>query len=398
MIYRFGEFEYHSATRELHRNGEIVPVEPQVFSLIGLLIERRDRVVSKDELIESVWEGRFISDTAVSSRVKSARQALGDDGKAQQYIKTVHGAGFRFVATVEEHVPEPADGKETPSAKPDFVFQDIRYCRSNDGTQIAYATAGDGPPLVKCANWLNHLEYDWQSPVWKHVFGDLMRDHALTRYDARGNGLSDWSVSDFSFERQVEDLEAVIGQTGLERFPLLGLSQGCAVSAAFAARHPEKVTKLVLIGGYATGWALDDNEKRVEQGNAMKTLVQSGWGMNNPAFRQIFTALFMPDAPEENQTWFNELQRKTTSGANAVSLMTALGQVDVRRELAQVKAPTLVIHCRGDVLQPIKGGQALAKGIPGARFMTLESKNHLMPETDPAWPVCAAAIQNFLAE
>jgi DNA-binding winged helix-turn-helix (wHTH) protein len=400
MRYVFDQFTLCAETLELRNSTGLVAIEPQVFNLLVHLIENRDRVISKDELIEAIWDGRFVSDSAVTSRIKSARKALGDDGQTQRYIKTLHGRGVRFVGNVT--VADTPDTGPVPAAEAaptsDFVFQDIRFCHSQDGTKIAYARSGEGPPLIKTANWLNHLEYDWQSPVWNHVFTDMMNGRTLLRYDARGNGLSDWDVSDFSFDRQVEDLEAVVDAMGLDRFPLFGISQGCAVSVAFAVRHPERVSKLVLLGGYARGWRLADSEKMREETEAMGTLIRSGWGRNNPAFRQMFTTLFMPDAPPQNQDWFNELQRMTTSPDNAANLLDALGNVDVRALLGEVQASTLVVHCRGDMRVPLASGQELAAGIPGARFMSLESNNHVIPKSDPAWAKFSAAMNAFLNE
>ncbi len=278
------------------------------------------------------------------------------------------------------------------------IRQNVRFCRGKDGVRIAYATAGAGSPVVKAANWLNHLEYDWESPVWTHVFRSLTERTKLVRYDARGNGLSDWDVSDFSFEHHVDDLEAVVEAAKLERFPLIGISGGCATCIAYAVRHPEKVSKLVLVGGYARGWRAGGTDERIKQNEAMVTLTRGGWRQDNPAFRQLFTSLFMPDAPPVNQHWFNELQRKTTSPENAADLLSALGDVDVTDRLQEVQAPTLVIHARGDLRVPLSAGRDLAASIPDARFLMLETNNHLMPENDPAWPVCRDAIDAFLGE
>jgi len=185
---------------------------------------------------------------------------------------------------------------------------------------------------------------------------------------------------------------------GLDRFPLLGLSQGCAISVEFAARYPDKVTKLILIGGYARGWNRSGSADIVRQTEAMITLVAIGWGRDNPAFRQMFTTMFMPDAPPENQTWFNELQRMTTTPKNAARLLRALGDVDLTARLADVRAPTLVLHARDDMRVPFNAGRELAGGIPGARFVSLDSKNHIVPDTDPVWPVMLKEINDFLAE
>jgi pimeloyl-ACP methyl ester carboxylesterase len=215
------------------------------------------------------------------------------------------------------------------------------------------------------------------------------------RYDERGNGLSDWEVDDISFDAFVRDLEAVVDAVGLERFALLGISQGCPVSIAYAVRHPERVSQLVLYGGYALGWA-KRGPKEKEQGNAMTALVRQGWGQDNPAFRQMFTSRMIPGATAEQMQWFNELQRITTSPDNAARLRLAMGDIDVMSLLPQVSAPTLVIHAREDALAPFDGGRKIAAMIPGARFVPLESANHLLLENEPAWPRFLAEVRSFL--
>jgi DNA-binding SARP family transcriptional activator/pimeloyl-ACP methyl ester carboxylesterase len=277
--------------------------------------------------------------------------------------------------------------------------QEVRFCKSSDGVQIAYATVGSGPVLLKAANWMNHLEYDWESPVWRHVFKALADNRQLVRYDARGNGLSDWNVEELNFESMVSDLEAVVEAVQIERFPLIGISQGCAVCIEYAARYPERVSKLLLIGGFARGWKRANSKELEAKNEAMIQLVELGWGdRRNAAFRQLFTSLFMPNAPKENHDWFNELQRKTTSPRNAVRLLHALGDIDVRDRLPLIKAPTLVLHARHDMRVPYNAGRELAGGIAGARFVTLHSSNHLLPEDDPAWEVLVKEMNSFLAE
>ncbi len=276
--------------------------------------------------------------------------------------------------------------------------QQIRFCTAPDGAQIAYATVGQGPPLVKAANWMNHLEYDWQSPVWRHMLHGLARDHQLIRYDERGNGLSDWEVEDISFEAFVSDLETVVDAAGLERFPLFGISQGCAVSIAYAVRHPERVSRLVLYGGFARGRSRRGSSKDSEQAAAMRILMRQGWGQENPAFRQVFTSLFIPDATPEQTRWFNELQRITVSPENAVRIREVMDQIEVSELLPQVMVPTLVLHCREDAIQPFNEGRRMAAGIPGARFVALEGRNHMMLEDEPAWPRFLGEVENFLAE
>ncbi|TNF81731.1 MAG: alpha/beta hydrolase [Gammaproteobacteria bacterium] len=338
-------------------------------------------------------------------------EALAQAGRkedAQRQLKTsrstlaeVDGVDVAALARAAGGRPQRA-AKGAPSSETEAAAtppaQQVRFCKAADGTQIAYATVGEGPPLVKTANWLNHLEFDWESPVWRHFFRALSSDRTLVRYDARGNGLSDWEVDDFTLERQVADLEAVVAASGYENFPLLALSQGCAVSVVFAARHPEKVSKLILIGGYARGFNRVGNPEVIRQVEAMTTLVGIGWGQDNPAFRQMFTSMFMPDAPPENHAWFNELQRATTTPQNATALLRANADVDVTDVLAEVRTPTLVMHARNDMRIPYNSGRELAGGIPGARFVTLDTRNHLMHEADPAWATARQEIARFLAD
>lgn len=284
------------------------------------------------------------------------------------------------------------DAATTPAG---LEEQEIRFCTSSDGVGIAYASVGKGPPLVKAANWLNHLEFDWHSPIWRHVFAGLSRDHQLVRYDERGNGLSDWEVADISFEAFVRDLEAVVDAAGLNRFALLGISQGCPVSISYAVRHPERVSQLVLYGGYALGWA-KRSEQDKERGKAMVELIRQGWGQDNPAFRQMFTSTMIPGATREQMQWFNELQRMTTSPENAARLRLAMGHIDVMSLLPQVTTPTLVLHAREDAVAPFDGGRKIAAMIPGARFVPLESANHLLIENEPAWPRFLEEVTSFL--
>lgn len=398
MKYFFDTFVLDTAVRELSDGGAVVRIEPKVFELLLHLLEHRDRVVSKDELLASIWQGRFISEAAMSSAVRSLRKALGDDGRSQRYVKTLHGHGFRFIAPVVETGAGGMAAAADSAASGDPPVQDIRFCHSVDGTRIAYALAGSGPPLVKAANWLNHLEFDWESPVWMDFFKELAGTHHLIRYDARGNGLSSWDATGFCLDRQVEDLEAVVDTLGLEKFPLLGVSQGCAKAVAYAVRHPERVTKLLLLGGYVRGWRHRDEPDSVAVGEARCALIRAGWGSDNKAIRQMFTTIYMPNAPAESQTWFTDLQKKTTSPENAAEILLAHGDVDIREILPKVRTPTLVINGRNDIGVPYAQGQELAAGIKDARFATLDTANHILPATDPAWKRCIRLIHDFLKD
>jgi class 3 adenylate cyclase/pimeloyl-ACP methyl ester carboxylesterase len=289
-----------------------------------------------------------------------------------------------IVKPVEVFAVEGIGGSLDVAARdPAKMKQEIKYCRTPGGVRLAYAIAGSGPPLVKSANWMNHLEYDWESPVWRHVVRGLARDHTLIRYDARGNGMSDWEVETLSLDAWVRDLETVVDSAGVDRFPLLGISQGCAISVAYAVRHPERVSHLILYGGFALGGA-KRSPREMELLDAMKTITRLGWGSDNPAFRQMFTGQFMPGATQEQADFFNELQRRTTSPECAARYLEAAGNLDVTELLSKVTTPTLVMHARGDARVPFEAGRALAAGIPGARFIPLQGQNHLFLEHEPA--------------
>lgn len=274
--------------------------------------------------------------------------------------------------------------------------QSIRFTRSRDGTMIAYATSGSGPPLVRAANWLTHLEFDWESPLWRPWLRELSRHHTLVRYDERGCGLSDREVDDLSFESWVDDLEAVVDAAGLDRFPLFGMSQGGPVGIAYAARHPERVSRLVLYGSYMVGWKHRASPEFRRREEALLQLMADGWGSENPAFRQVFTSLFIPDGSPEQVSWFNDLQRETTSPHIAVRLEKEFGDIDVRGLLDRVRCPVLVLHARNDEVIPFEAGRALAASLPDARFVALDGQNHVLLEDEPAWERFLEEVRAFL--
>ncbi|HEV2080227.1 MAG TPA: alpha/beta fold hydrolase [Allosphingosinicella sp.] len=276
-----------------------------------------------------------------------------------------------------------------------ILHQEVQFCSAPDGTGLAFSVVGEGPPLVKTANWLNHLELEWDSPIWRHWIRELSRRHTLLRYDERGNGMSDRDVPELSLDAFVEDLETVVNAAGLDEFDLVGISQGAAVSVAYAVRYPERVRRLVLYGGFPGG-RHEDTDLQI-QWKAMYTLAGVGWGKNNPAFRQVFTSLYYPNGTPEEVQAFNELQRVSASPEEAQRLMRVLGQLNVQDLLPKVQVPTLVIHSRGDAMVPFEEGRFMATKIPGARFVALESENHLLPERDPEWPKVQRLLRSFLA-
>jgi DNA-binding winged helix-turn-helix (wHTH) protein/pimeloyl-ACP methyl ester carboxylesterase len=403
MRFLFGEFTIDPERRELLRDETTVHVEPQVFDLILHLVRNRDRVVSKDDLLAHVWDGRIVSESTLSNRINAARRVLGDSGEQQQFIKTIARRGLRFVREVREERPGEvhaavavAQPETRQTAAPITAPQEVTFCRTPDGVNLAIATSGEGLPLVKTANWLNHIEFDWQSPVWSPMLNLLSQERRLIRYDERGTGLSDWDVKDISFEAFVRDLETVVDTLGLERFALLGISQGAAVSIAYAARHPDRVSRLVLVGGFATGWRVSGGAKLIAQMEALTTLIRNGWGQDNPVFRQIFTSLFVPGATGEEVKWWNDLEQASTSPENAARLIDTFGTIDISDLLPRLAVPTLVFHSRGDIPIPFDLGLALARGIPNARLVALDSSNHLVLSHEPAWDRYVDEICGFL--
>ncbi|WP_191248157.1 alpha/beta fold hydrolase [Amycolatopsis deserti] len=387
-MYEFEDCAVDPQRFELRRCGEPVHVEPQVFALLTHLIRHRDRVVGKNELLDSVWGYRHVSESALTSRVKALRRAIGDSGEQQRIVATVHGVGYRFVADVREN------GAAPPRTR---APQQIRYCRSADGVRVAYALSGCGPPLVKAANWLTHLDLEWTSPIWAHWLDGLARRHTLVRYDERGCGLSDWDIGEFRFDDWVDDLELVVDGLGLERFPLLGISQGGAVAIAYAVRHPERVSRLVLAGAYSRGrFARAATPEEKEEAELDLVLGRIGWRHDDPTFRQVFASQFLPDASRELWDAFNDLQRATTSNDNVVRFLDVFAHIDVSAIAPSVRCPTLILHSRGDLRVPKAQAQELAALIPDSRLCFLDSRNHILTEQEPAWPEFLDELDAFL--
>lgn len=276
-------------------------------------------------------------------------------------------------------------------------MQQIRFCRNTDGTQLAYALSGEGPPLVKVANFLTHLEYDWRSPVVQPFLLELGRGRTLLRYDPRGCGLSDRNVQDLTLEKWVADLEAVVDAAGIERFPLFAHSQGGAIGIAYAARHPERVSHLVLLGGWAR--SVMKRSLTPEQMEEMRTLVKlagMGWGRENPAYRQVFTSLLIPDSTPEQAASYNELERMCTSSECAARIFSSVGKMDVMELAPLVRCPTLVMHAQGDASVPYEEGRLIAALIPQARFVLLQGRNHILLPHEGAWKQFFDELRSFL--
>lgn len=275
--------------------------------------------------------------------------------------------------------------------------QQVRFCTAPNGVQIACASVGEGPTLFKAPNWLNHIEYEWRSPVWGPFLRELARHYRLVRFDQRGNGLSDWDVEEISEDVMISDMATVADAMGLERFALLGISQGCAFSIRYAFENPDRVTCLVLLGGFVRGRLMRRSADQEEMFRAATTMIRHGWGSTNPAIRHFFTETFMPDATPEQKRSFDELQRITTTAEIAERIWHMNASVEVSELARQVQAPTLVVHCRNDPNVPLAEGRRMASLIPGARFVELEGANHVMIEGTPAFDQFLSVVRPFLS-
>jgi len=389
MIFAFGDgCVLDEDRRELRRGGQIMPVEPQVFDLLAHLLRNRGRVVTRDDMIEAVWGGRIVSESTLASRINAVRKAIGDSGEAQQLIRTVARRGFLFVGEVTEPTAPALSSPSSPR-------QEVTLRRSADGVTLAVATAGEGPVLVRAGTWLTHVEQDWTSPIWRPFLLPLAARNRLLRYDVRGCGLSDREVEDLSFQAFVRDLEAVTED--LDQFALFGASQGGAAAIAYAVAHPGRVSHLILSGAYARGRNRRGQPAEHAKAQALMTLMREGWGDPRSAFMQAFSSMYLPKGTSEQIRWWMDLQRLTTSAETAVRLRETFDNIDVTELLPLVRAPTLVLHSRGDSVAPFEEGRRIAAAIPGARFVELESDNHVVLEGEAAWPRLLDEIARFLA-
>jgi len=369
---------------------------------IGQLACHRELPPNKAAAWTREWLELEPFDTGAATQLLTQLEQLGETRELERLSRELT---MRFrSAAIEWSADERADVRFVPAKDGNtsrvrqlLARQKVQFCTAADGVRIAYASVGQGVPIVKAANWLSHLELDWDAPIWSPLFRELARDHYFVRYDERGNGLSDWDVTELSQEAFVADLETVVDATDLERFALLGISQGAAVSIEYAVRHSDRVSHLILFGGYPAGWRVDATPATIKEREAVMTLTETGWGQDNPAYRQIFSSTFMPGATAEELNWFNEFQRRTTSPENAVRFLSAFGDIDVRDRLTEVSVPTLVIHSLGDRRIPVKTGRDIAAVIPNAEFVGLESDGHLLLGREPASQAFVEAVRNFIA-
>ncbi len=373
------------------RDGCVIPLTGKAFATLCALVGQPGTLIPKQELMNAVWPDSVVEENSLDQNISALRKALGEQASGEPFIETVPRAGYRFVAAVREIVGK---GVVAPGG---LSRQEIRFCRTADQVRLAYSTIGAGYPLVRVANCFNHLDFEWESPIWQHYVRDLAKGHSLVRYDGRGNGISEWNVEDISFEAWVNDLGAVVDAAGLGRFAILGMSQGAAVAIAYAVRHPERVSHLVLCGGYSRGVNHREKPDAMAARCALETLVEVNWGKSNPAYYGMVTNMYIPEhATPADQEWFKELQGVSVSTANLVKFMRACDAINVRGLLPSVTVPTIVFHSDGDRVAPPEEGRILAAEIPGARFVPLPSANHLLLAEESAWKVFRGEVEGFL--
>ncbi|MES2602188.1 MAG: alpha/beta fold hydrolase [Pseudomonadota bacterium] len=387
--------------REMITRNTSVPAQSRLEFRIGINVG--DVIEDGSEIFgDGVNVAARLESIAPCGGVCISRQVLDQiEGKLKLEFREMGRQNLKNIARPIEVYAVNLDGAASKAARiltDANLKQDIRYCKAADGVRLAFAKVGNGPPLLRTAHWLGHLEYDWELPIFRHFLLELASTFSLVRFDARGNGLSDWDVGNLSLDVWVSDMKIVADAAGLDRFPILALSQGCAVAIAFALQHPERVSHLILYGGFAAGayQSPEVTAAALEQFDAMKTLMKLGWGANEPTFRQLFTASMMPEATKEQIDAFNEAQRISASAECAVRYLDTVANFDVRHLLPQIKVPTLVMHVRNDRRVPIASSRELAAGIPGARFVTLPGKNHIPLEQDPGTPIFLDEIRRFL--
>jgi DNA-binding winged helix-turn-helix (wHTH) protein len=388
--YAFDPYLLDVDERKLLRGNEEIRIRGKLFDTLRVLVENAGRLVRKDELMQSVWPDSAVEDNNLDHCISRLRKLL----HPAKYIETVPRHGYRFVAEVQAERPKLVE-LTAAVQQPEMPEQEVQFFTTSDGVRIAYTIGGSGPLLVRANDWLNHLTFEWKSPFLRHWLSEIMGHNTLVRYDQRGSGLSDWDVENFSFERSVLDFEELIAAIGLDTFFIYGGCQGASLAAVYAARHPQRVAKLIFNGAFANGWPAP-GDAAAEQLDALLTLIKFGWGRDNPAFRQLWSTLFRPDADSVEMDWLNELQRVSMSPENAVCMMAELPKFKILHLLPEIACPTLVLHSRDDAAVSVQQGRLIASRIPGARFVELPSRAHMVGPGDPAWDLFVEEFSNFL--
>ena len=392
MRYEFATCVLDTESHTLTRGGNLQAVEPQVFDLLLLLVENAGNLVTRDAIIARVWGGRIVSESAVSARITAARKAVGDDGKRQAIIRTVARRGLQFVAEVS--VGPPDQPKRAPKASADALR--IRYATATDGAKLAYSVHGSGPPLLRTIYFPHHLELNWREPFERSLIDMLSENNTLIRYDERGTGLSDLELPEFNLEQSADDMLAVVDTLGLDKVAIHGVSSGAMNAVQFAANYPDRVSKLVLEAGYVDGRVRRHQGTDGAAHEPILSMVREGWDQPGHAFIMAYVLMYFPQAPMELIEGTGRIIQESTSAKNAALVRDGCNQMSIAPLLEHVKAPTLVVHSRGDNVHPVSEARKMAGGIPGAELLVLETANAMILPFDPCWEEYCAAIREFL--
>jgi len=390
-------------------NGEIIKLRPQSLEVFRVLLNYSDTIVAKDFIYKEIWGNSIVTEDSIVQCIADIRRSLGREYR--NMLQTVPRKGYRLVTLTANTTHGTESEAQTPFYKENTSVnqkessnltdelsdsQKIRFCVTDDGVRIAYSSLGTGTPVIFVANWLTHLKFDLRFPARRALIEMLMPNFTVVRYDARGNGLSDLEVEDISLEASVLDLEAIVSDLGLDRFSLIGQSQGAAIAALYTARNNKKVDRLVVYGGYARGRRRRGSKGQIAESDAFVTMIREGWGRDIDAYVQMFGTFFMPDANKEQLAGFTNFQRIATPPENAARIQSAIDDFDISGELPNIRVPCLVLHVREDARVLFQEGLQMAASIPNAQFVPLEGRNHALLAGEPALQQYLTEIQNFL--
>ncbi|MEW9922514.1 alpha/beta fold hydrolase [Marimonas sp. MJW-29] len=389
MEYCFSDCTLDDARRSLTRGDTPVAVEPQVFDLLLLLVENADRVVTRDEMVDVVWGGRIVSESAISARIAAARKAVGDDGKRQAVIGTVARRGLKMSTDVSKNG---RTSDELPSATSE-ITQRIRYTKNARGHSIAYAVTGSGSPIVRVGYNLTHLEEEWKAKVDRPFFDRVGERHTLIRFDPAGIGLSEPGPIDVDFDAMADDILAVATAAGFDQFAILTHSGGVLPGVRAAARAPERVKRLVVMGGYVDGRMRRHTEPEPD---AIRAMLAEGWSSKESAFTTAYMMSYFPEGPLDAVMDYVRITTASCPRDQALRIRDASNSDSIAGFLAQVRCPTLIIHSRDDGVHPISEARKLAINIPDAELVILETANLIPLPGQPEWPRMMQAVLDFL--
>jgi len=389
MKVTFADCAVDTGRQMFWKSGKPVRLEPQVFDVLAHFLKNPGQVITRDDLVEAVWDGRVVSDSTISTRINAVRRAIDDNDRANRMLETLSKRGYRLSVEVSGETQESQDGAS-------LARQAVKVARSKDGTDIAHATSGNGPPLLRAGHFLTHLHMDWESEVRRPTLDRFGAHFSLTRFDQRGTGLSGTPTTDFALDRLVEDMLAVADDAEIDRFGIWAASQGVPVSLAFAAAHPNRVSRMVLYGGFAQGRAVRDKEPDSVQADTLVDLIAEGWGKPGGAFGKAYATLFMPDASAAQIDDMCKMQLASASPDTAIALRRSIDTFDVSEVLDQVRVPVLVVHTTEDSVNPLSQSRMIASLLPNAQLAIVEGRNHVpLPGTDE-WEAIMRVSLEFL--